>query len=180
MSDQNPPPVGFEGARDQRNALERLGDRIPGFRGFQNRELRRDVDKLLREHLATLVGRHKARLREIAADYADAGEIEELDRFDRVDRRLDGLAQSLRFADYGASGLFDPVKIDEAALTRVYDFDLGLLDDVEALGDLLAAIPQPGEPPRPALDELSAAVRAVEQTWSGREAVFAQAAAGGR
>ena len=42
---------GYEEARGQRNWLERLGAAIPGYRGFQDRELRRDVDRTLREHL---------------------------------------------------------------------------------------------------------------------------------
>src|SRR5689334_15331538 len=38
----DPMTDGFEQAKAQRNALERLGAMIPGFRGFQDRELRRD------------------------------------------------------------------------------------------------------------------------------------------
>jgi hypothetical protein len=34
---------GYEQAKANRNVLEKLGEKIPGFRGFQDRELRRDV-----------------------------------------------------------------------------------------------------------------------------------------
>ena len=105
---------GYEEARGQRNILERLGDKIPGYRGFQDRELRRDVDRLQREHLASELGRLKSVLRERARDYTDAGKIGVLSRFDRLDRQLDGLSQAVRFSDYGATGLFDPVKIGDA------------------------------------------------------------------
>ena len=37
---------------DQRNWLERLGDKIPGYCGYVAKARRRDVDKLHREHLA--------------------------------------------------------------------------------------------------------------------------------
>ncbi len=37
---------------DQRNWLERLGEKIPGYGGYAARERRRDIDKLHREHLA--------------------------------------------------------------------------------------------------------------------------------
>ena len=40
---------GYESAQKQRNWLERLGARIPGFKGYQDRELRRDVDRMQRE-----------------------------------------------------------------------------------------------------------------------------------
>src|SRR6185295_5880248 len=92
---------GYDEARANRNFLERLGEKIPGYRGFQDRELRRDVDRLLRERLATELGRLKALLRDRARAFTDAGKIAALNGFDRADRQLDGLSQSIRFSDYG-------------------------------------------------------------------------------
>ena len=135
---------GYEEARGQRNILERLGDKIPGYRGFQDRELRRDVDRLQREHLASELGRLKNVLRERAREYTDAGKIGVLSRFDRLDRQLDGLSQAVRFSDYGATGLFDPVKIGDAELQRLYEFDLSLVDDLAVLEGQIAAVPRPG------------------------------------
>ena len=39
-------------ARSQQNLLERIANRIPGFRGYREKELRRDAARLQREHLA--------------------------------------------------------------------------------------------------------------------------------
>ena len=55
----------------------------------------------------------------LSRSYTDAGKIGALSAFDRLDRQLDGLSQAVRFADYGASGLFDPVKIKDAELQRL-------------------------------------------------------------
>src|SRR5687767_15908327 len=71
---------GFEEAKEQRNWLERLGARIPGYRGFQDRELRRDVDKLQREHLAKELERAKGVARAKARAYADSAKIGALAR----------------------------------------------------------------------------------------------------
>lgn len=172
-------PGGYEEAKAQRNALERLGDKIPGFRGFQDRELRRDVDKLQREHISGEVGRLKAVLRDKARAYTDAGQIAQLGPFDRLDRQLDGLSQSVRFADYGASGLFDAVKIGEAELQRIYEHDLSLLDDLSALGTEVAAIPAPGATdPAAGLDQVQQRVRALEERWRGREQVISNVVRG--
>jgi FtsZ-binding cell division protein ZapB len=135
---------GYEAAQQQRNWLERLGARIPGFKGYQDRELRRDVDRMQREHISRELGALKAAVRTHAREYADAGQIGALHAFDRLDRRLDGLSQSIRFTDYGASGLFDVVKIMDAELEKLYEFDLSLLEDVAALRADIAAIPAPG------------------------------------
>ncbi len=48
---------GMERARERRNILEELGSKIPGFSGYLERELRRDVDKIQRDWLADQVDR---------------------------------------------------------------------------------------------------------------------------
>jgi hypothetical protein len=164
---------GYEAARRQRNWLERLGELIPGYRGFQDRELRRDVDRLQREHLSRELGRLKAAARNKARAHTDAGRIGLLDRFDRLDRRLDGLSQAVRFADYGQSGLFDAVKIGEPELERLYELDLSFVEAIAALGATLASIPAPGAgDASPALEQAADQVEALAERWSRREEVI--------
>src|SRR3954453_11610326 len=164
---------GYEEAKAQRNALERLGEKIPGYRGFQDRELRRDVDRLQREHLASELGRLKWALREHPRAYTDAGKISILSGFDRLDRQLDGLSQAVRFSDYGATGLFDPVKIGEAELQRLYEFDLSVVNDLAQVESEVAALPAPGgDDPSPALDRLLQELRSLDGKWRQREQVI--------
>lgn len=164
---------GYEEAKGHRNVLERLGDKIPGFRGFQDRELRRDVDRMQREHLASELGQLKAEVRDRTRAYTDAGKIGALGGFDRLERQLDGLSQAVRFADYGASGLFDAVKIGDAQLQRLYEFDLTVLDDLAQLRSLIAAIPAPGSAdPAGALDQAIQRARALDDKWKQRELVI--------
>ena len=164
---------GFEEAREQRNWLERLGEKIPGFRGYQDRELRRDVDRRQREFLSRELGRLKTAVRGKARDYTDAGQIGVLHLFERLDRRLDGLSQAVRFANYGASGLFDVEKIGGEALDRLYQFDLSLLEDLDAMGAAVALVPDPGDgDSKPALDQLLDLTDGLRDKWSGRDGVI--------
>jgi hypothetical protein len=170
---------GYEEARGQRNWLERLGDKIPGYRGFQDRELRRDVDRTLREHLAAELGRLKAVLRDRSRAWVDAGKIGALNGFDRLDRQLDGLSQAIRFSDYGASGLFDAVKIGEPELQRLYEFDLSVVNDLAQLESDVAALPAPsGDDPAAALDHLLQEARALDGKWRQREQVISNVVQG--
>ena len=164
---------GYDEAKGQRNVLERLGDKIPGFRGFQDRELRRDVDRLQREHLSSELGQLKSEVRDRTRSYTDAGKIGALNGFDRLERQIDGLSQAVRFADYGASGLFDAVKIGDAELQRLYEFDLSVLDDLAQLAALIAAITTPGSTdPADALDQAVQRSRALADKWKQRELVI--------
>jgi hypothetical protein len=171
-----PEPTQFDGvseAKKHRTFFEQLAARIPGFRGFLNRELRREVDQLQRETLAAELDRLRHRLRDLARDLTDKGELSALRPLERLDRRLDGVAQSIRFADYGASGLFDTVKIGEVELEKLYRFDLSLLDDLSQLG---RAVDQASES---SVGDVGASCAAVERfladvvvKWSRRSAVI--------
>ena len=55
-----------------------------------------------------------------------------LDEIGRLDRRLRRAADSLRHASYGYTGAFDQVRMRDEELERIYRFDLGMLDQVEA------------------------------------------------
>ena len=164
---------GFDEAKVQRNWLERLGEKIPGFGGFQDRELRREVDKMQREYLAGSIADLKAVVRDRARAYTDAAQIGSLHLFDRLDRRLDGLSQSIRFSDYGVTGFFDVEKIGEAELEKVYEFDLSLLGGIEALAGSLSAIPSPEEgDPEAGVESALERLSDLEERWSGRGTVI--------
>lgn len=164
---------GFDEAKAQRNWLERLGEKIPGISGFHDRELRRDVDKKQREYLAQSIAGLKGDVRHQAQAYTDAAQIGSLHLFDRLDRRLDGLAQSIRFSDYGATGFFDVEKIGEAELAKIYDFDLSLLDDLNSLSGFLSAIPAPGEgDPKAGVEAALKGLSDLEEKWSERRTVI--------
>lgn len=164
---------GFNEAKAQRNWLERLGEKIPGFRGFQDRELRREVDRMQREYMAGSLADLKAVVRDRARAYTDAAQIGSLHLFERLDRRLDGLAQSIRFSDYGMTGFFDVEKIGESELERIYEFDLSLLGEIEGLEACLAAISAPGAgEPEQEVDVALKKLSELEEKWSGRGTVI--------
>lgn len=164
---------GFDEARQRRNWLEKLGEKIPGFRGFQDRELRREVDKLQREYLARELIQLKNLVRSKAQAFTDAGKLGELHLFDRLDRRLDGLSQSIRFSDYGATGFFDVVKIGETELARLYEFDCSVLEEIARLASDLGVIPLPADgPPAAAIEQALSRLATLEDKWTGRRQVI--------
>ena|SRR5579863_8539366 len=174
---------GYEAAKGQRNFLERLGDKIPGYSGFQNRELRRDVDRLQREHLAAELVRLQGLVQAKVRAFTDAGKIGALSGFVRLDRELDGLAQAIRFSDYGASGLFDPVKIGEAELDRLYQFDLGVIEDIGALEQAIGALPAPrgtesSSELDAAVENVAAKIQGLDRKWKNRRQVISSVVAG--
>ncbi|MGC9316919.1 MAG: hypothetical protein ACP5KN_02640 [Armatimonadota bacterium] len=124
------------------NPLQKLVNAIPGFSGYVDREQRRGADKMLREFLADEIDEAVERLERVASDWSDAGRIDMMDDLERVAGRLRRAGDNLRYADYGYSGFFDLVRINEEDLHRFYEYDLSLRsfigdiqDDVDELAD---------------------------------------------
>jgi len=123
------------------NPLQRLMEAIPGFAGYTEREQRRGADKLLREFLADEIDGIIRRIEKIATAWANEGELDYLDDLEQISGRLGRAADNLRYADYGYSGFFDLVKINEEDLHRFYEYDLslrGFIADVSEDVDYLA------------------------------------------
>jgi hypothetical protein len=123
---------------DARNWLERLGAKIPGYSGYVDRERRRDIDKLHREHLADRLRSLKSPLTEVIREFTSSGRLLEVGSIDSAIKKLDQLENRVRFASYGYSGFFDVVKIEQQQLDSIYRFDLALVEHV----DKIAAIVQ--------------------------------------
>lgn len=123
----------------EKNFLEKLASEIPGLAGYRERENRRETDRRIREYLAKRLDDGRARLNELRNLATDAGELRSLDAIGRLDRTLQKSVSSLRFADYGFSGLFDQLKIREVELDQIYAYDAALVSDVISLSDALRA-----------------------------------------
>ena len=112
------------------NILEKLGALVPGFAGYAQREGRRKSDKLLRMSLAKEVHDKKQVLDDIVQGLSNEGKLATVSHFDAIRRQLDLIGNRLAYANYGTSGFFDIVQINEIDLDRVYSHDLAMVASV--------------------------------------------------
>lgn len=123
-----------------RNILEEIASKIPGYGGYLERERRREVDKLHREHLADTLRDLRVRVSDIVRELSETRRLFEAGPFDRVIGKIDKVENRIRYATYGYTGFFDVVKVGEAELQRLYQFDLSLVDDVESLRQKITSL----------------------------------------
>ena len=123
----------LDNLRAGQNVLERIANMIPGFKGYREKELRREADTLQREHLASQLDSCKKALNDVANAATRGGWLDAINDVETARKRLDKVVARIRFADRGYGGFFDAVKVDEAVLERVYQFDLALVEGVEAV-----------------------------------------------
>jgi hypothetical protein len=120
-------------AKSQMRLSERIAAALPGFRGYKEKELRRESDKLIRNNLTLKLSKGKDNVRSIAQKIADKRYLDVLPDIDRLTAKMDRITEKVNHASYGYAGFFDIVKIKEDNLDRMITFDNQLLDEVNAL-----------------------------------------------
>src|SRR5689334_5156442 len=91
-------------AKASQNLLEKIVSAIPGFKGYRDREMRRDADTAQREHLALKLEQNKTTLNDIAARATRSGQLDLINDVEAARKRLEKLVARVRFADRGYSG----------------------------------------------------------------------------
>jgi len=127
-------------AKSQMRLSERIAAALPGFRGYKEKELRRESDKLIRNHLTLKLSKGKDNVRSISQKITDRRYLDLLEDVDRLVAKVDRITEKVNHASYGYSGFFDIVKIKEENLDRMIAYDNQLLDSVNTLTDSIDAL----------------------------------------
>lgn len=149
----------------EKNFLEKLADKIPGLSGYRAKEDRRETDKRLREYVGTRLDGVKAKVDEVKLELTNRGGLAALGPIGQLHRRLQRLTETVRFASYGYSGLFDQMKIREAELDKIYAHDLKMLEVVDLLDGAVSTLGTDPAPATKALDALEDLVTARKTMW---------------
>ena len=113
-----------------RSRIERLVQRMPGFRGYFGRENRRQADRELREFGVSRLERMVSDLHAIVKGLP----LDRIDEMRQVILQVETLRNELRYADQGYSGFFDEIKWDsEERLEAVYGHDEQMVESLVAL-----------------------------------------------
>ena len=120
-------------AKSQMRLSERIAAALPGFRGYKEKELRRESDKLVRNNLYLKLTKDKDNVKSISQKIADKRYMDVLTDIDRLNAKMDRITEKVNHASYGYAGFYDIVKIKEENLDRMITFDNQLIDEVNAL-----------------------------------------------
>lgn len=180
-------PIGsiIEGEGDMRETVqasqsgfENLVNKIPGYKGYKDKELRREADKLLRMELAAKFDDQRKRLAELQHQLISQAQIEFLDDLERAVMKLQLLIDRIKTASYGYAGLFDAVKVKEEQLDALYEFDnqmFSFVDEVAGDTDRVSSTITAKEGVGEAITELVNTVTEANLTFGHREEAILQA-----
>jgi len=121
--------------KGERSLLEKIMGYIPGYRGYKEKELRRESDRLIRMEV---VNRLKAAKTAFRRTFANPLLVQKLSgddtyRFDALNSRLDRVTQRIDRAVAGYAGMFDAIKVKEDKLDSVLKHDLSLIERAESV-----------------------------------------------
>ncbi len=119
--------------KSQMRLSERIAAFIPGFRGYKEKEIRRESDRLLRNHLNLKLSNVKSNVKTLFQKITDRRYFDVMTDMDRLTAKMDRVVEKVNHASYGYSGFYDAIKVKEENLDRMIDFDSQLIDGINAL-----------------------------------------------
>ncbi len=155
--------------------FKKLLGKIPGFKGYMERQARRDSDKLLRDTIFQRFRELEGRVSALQMEFIDNGDIAYVDDLEGAAIKLRTFADRIRMAPRGYSSLFEAVKINEAELAKLYEYDAALFDMGDkvsaAIDNVQSSVGTEGLPA--ALRNLTQTARECDEAYDRREQVVA-------
>ncbi|MBF0495927.1 MAG: hypothetical protein HQK58_05035 [Deltaproteobacteria bacterium] len=155
--------------------IEKWTRAFPGMGGYLDRERSRELDKRIRTTLAAELDAQKEVIENVISEIVNQGRLTGLGRLGKITSKMARLADTIRFAPYGYSGAFDPVKVDGERLAAVYTFDLGLKADLAGLTGLVSEIAAAGEQAGDKVVALDKQLNEIDEKFKQRGAILTSA-----
>ena len=127
----------MEASKDNRGIFERICLWIPGYRGYRQKNIRRDVDKEIRSEVARSIEECKSFLAEIQRGVVENGDNQMAKTVERVRVKTDTYLKNIESAEAGYSGIWEATKTLEDELEAVMEWDAKLLESAYDLKKLL-------------------------------------------
>lgn len=154
---------------ESKNWFERIAQHLPGYKGYKQKELRREADKIQRLYVAERLDACRSKLDDIQLDLTRRGSLDLLGIVDTTIRKMRKVRDRVQFADYGYAGLFDATKVGKEKLDELYQFDLQMREQAKGIEELSGTLSADSPSLRTDIDLLDERVDALDAYFSERE-----------
>jgi len=115
------------------NLFDKIGSLIPGYKGWVEREGRRECDRQLREQTSDKLYVIEKRINDLIED----SETSDLVKLDRLRKKIDNLKDVIKYMPYGESSMFADTVIGNTELEKIYQLDLTILETTEEIQKII-------------------------------------------
>jgi hypothetical protein len=167
----------LERVLESEKLLDKIMLVVPGFKGYQLREQRREADRIVRNHIYQVLEHARDDLTRCFQSLGDSNIPELAEPMNRLIARADRVAEKVNHASYGYSGFFDSIKIEEPELEQMLAFDTQLMDLARKFSDGATSFRNDLtqnrlENARNSMQELASALTNLEDTFDQRKSVI--------
>jgi len=160
--------------KKNQSLVERIGRYIPIYRGYKEKNLRRDEDRAVRTEVSRVLERAKLDL--VTVQRATVNNLDLMRDAERIRSKIDRYYIDVKKAVNGYSAFHTSVKILESELDALISWDAKLIDDAVLLKEetaaLVKAIDNKTEDLKSLLRELEITADRLIEDYNGRESVM--------
>ncbi|MEM4636902.1 MAG: hypothetical protein QXE44_05385 [Nitrososphaerota archaeon] len=166
----------LDNVKKEMTLTEKILSYIPGYRGYKEKEIRRESDRLVRMEATNRLKEVKDIIRMKLTKLAQLGKIEDRDvpKFEVFLSRLDRIIVRIEKAPAGYAGLFDAVKVKEDKLDKILEHDLMLIEESRNMKELAGKFEklEAREDLLKSVEELLTSVRRLEEIIDRRTEIL--------
>lgn len=171
----NPPDIRQQ-VVDSRGIIKKLELKIPGFKAYRSGDDLRAADSLLRKQISQKLEGALSSLQSLRSSLVSQGKFQGLTQIGHAISVIQQLDGALLHGQQGYSGISPAIRIDDASLNLLYQYDLDLVsaaEDIQEKCDFNSVGQNQDASALTAIfQEIIAATGKLNSTWSQRMATI--------
>lgn len=124
-------------SKEDRGVFERISLYIPGYKGYREKDIRRDVDRQVRSYVAMSIKEVKTVMADLKRQVLENGDIASVKSMERIATKIDTYMKTIESSESGYSGIWETLKTNETDLDAIVEWDERLLDGSAGLKNML-------------------------------------------
>lgn len=130
----------MEKSKQDRGIFEKISLYIPGYSGYRQKNMRRDIDRLVRSHVAMSIKEVKTVMNDLKRQVMENGDMQSVKTMERIATKIDTYMKTIESAESGYSGMWETIKTNEGDLDAIIEWDEKLVVGSEELKELLKGL----------------------------------------
>lgn len=115
------------------NLFDKIGNLIPGYKGYVIRDEKRNTDKKFRDELVSRLNQSEEYLIRYQRELVSSNDVTNLTLWEQSRKALNTISTKIKYTTYGESSFFSEKQLKEEELDTIYNFDLELTEKVSLI-----------------------------------------------
>lgn len=115
------------------NLFDKIGNLIPGYKGYVIRDEKRNTDKKFRDELVSRLNQSEEFIIRYQKELVTSDDVTNLTLWEQSRKALNTISTKIKHSTYGESSFFSEKQLKENELDAIYNIDLELAEKVSLI-----------------------------------------------